>query len=286
MIKLNGVEIEQGRFPDKTLLMRFDPELLDENMQHIFWRYESDSEMFALYSLVHAIREYGVSAEIALTMPYIPNARMDRVQEAGDVFTLKYFAKFINDLKFSRVTVVDAHSNVSLALLDRVNESYPESVINIVLNREMVQTLFFPDEGALKRYASNFQGAPITYGRKDRDWATGKILSLEIVGKPEDIEGKNVLIVDDICSKGGTFYHSAKALRDMGAARIVLFVTHCEDSILYGDMIKSGLIDKIYTTDSLISKEAELAVNDLYGNLEVVRMMTQADLERDARENV
>lgn len=67
----------------------------------------------------------------------------------------------------------------------------------------------------------------------------------------EIVKDKNILIVDDICSKGGTFYHSAQALKDAGAADIYLFITHCEDSIFKGSLLESGLIKHIYTTDSL-----------------------------------
>jgi phosphoribosylpyrophosphate synthetase len=67
----------------------------------------------------------------------------------------------------------------------------------------------------------------------------------------DNIVGKNVLIVDDICSRGGTFYHSAKALKEAGAANISLYITHCENTILEGEIFTSGLIQRVYTTDSL-----------------------------------
>ena len=85
---------------------------------------------------------------------------------------------------------------------------------------------------------------------KKRDWKTGNILGLDIINA-EAIKGKNVLIVDDICSRGGTFYHSAKALKEAGAARISLYVTHLEKTVLDGELFTSGLIEAIYTTDSI-----------------------------------
>ena len=61
-------------------------------------------------------------------------------------------------------------------------------------------------------------------------------------------------IVDDICSKGGTFYHSALKLKEFGATNIYLYVTHCENSIYDGELLKNnGLIEKIYTTDSILT---------------------------------
>ena len=67
-----------------------------------------------------------------------------------------------------------------------------------------------------------------------------------------------MLIVDDICSRGGTFYHSAQKLKEAGASDIFLYITHCENTILEGELIKSGLVKKIFTTDSIFTEENEL----------------------------
>lgn len=65
-----------------------------------------------------------------------------------------------------------------------------------------------------------------------------------------------ILIVDDICSKGGTFYHSAKALKAAGAKSVSLYVTHCESSITVGDLAASdGLVDHVYTTKSIFPEK-------------------------------
>ena len=69
-----------------------------------------------------------------------------------------------------------------------------------------------------------------------------------------EVKDKSIVIVDDICSYGGTFYYAAKALKELGAGNIYLHVDHCENSVLEGDMIKSGLIKEIWTTDSIYTK--------------------------------
>jgi ribose-phosphate pyrophosphokinase len=256
MIRVNdGFKIEiidtKATFPDGTLA--FKPPRIYENVKEllIIWNYENDSEMFALMCL----RQHFWNKEVSLYMPYIPNARMDRVKNAGDIFTLKYFCNFINSLNFKEVSVLDAHSNVSLALLDRVVhiDVFPDIsfALDHHMQKEVPTALFFPDEGAMKRYGDLFPMYPYAFGMKKRDWATGKILGLEIM-QSENIVGKNVLIIDDICSKGGTFYYSAKALKEAGAANISLYITHCENTILQGEIFTSGLIDKVYTTDSLV----------------------------------
>jgi ribose-phosphate pyrophosphokinase len=73
-----------------------------------------------------------------------------------------------------------------------------------------------------------------------------------------------VLIVDDICSRGGTFVHTAKALKDAGAANVYLYITHCERTIFNGEIFSSGLIEKVFTTNSIFP------ANSTSENIEIV----------------
>lgn len=241
--------VNQDRFPDGTLRMTApkDPRFTDCDVD-IYWKYDNDAELFSLICLR---KHYADCKNVTLYMPYCPHARMDRVKSANDVFTLKSFAGIINSLNFSKAVVYDAHSNVSLALIDRVenrdNTSFVERAINKINDPDLV--MYYPDEGAMKRYSEQFN-RPYSFGMKKRDWATGNINGIDIINK-EAVRDKNILIVDDICSRGGTFFHSAKALKAEGAKNIYLFITHCEATILEGELIKSGLIEHIFTTNSL-----------------------------------
>ena len=98
-------------------------------------------------------------------------------------------------------------------------------------------------------------GLPIAFGIKNRDWKTGEILGLDVVGA--DVKDKKVLIVDDICSKGFTFYFAGQKLRDLGASDVRLFISHCEDNIQNGEILKTDVISKVYTTDSICHIENE-----------------------------
>lgn len=250
MIRVNGGKVELGHFPDGTLLMHENSNIGD--IVYIEWYYDNDAELTALIFLAKHFREHGIS-EIHLYMPYIPNARQDRVKSSEDVFTLKYFADVINWLNFTSVTVLDPHSTVSEALINRINIESPQKyVMEAMRNIGNYMIMFYPDEGASKRYSGMFD-IPYAFGIKKRDWKTGKILGLDVAGATEDISGNSIFIVDDICSKGGTFYYAAKKLKELGAKDIYLYISHCENSILEGELINSGLIKKIYTTDSIFT---------------------------------
>ena len=108
----------------------------------------------------------------------------------------------------------------------------------------------------MKRYSGMIE-KPYVFGIKNRDWKTGTINNVDVAGVAEWINGSNILIVDDICSKGGTFYHGAKKLKELGANKIYLFVSHCENSIHDGALLKTDLIEKIFTTNSILTKGHE-----------------------------
>lgn len=261
-------EVEQGHYPDGTLMLH----LPAAPVSIIEWYYESDAELFTLICLKKHYDQY--SNRIVLILPYVPHARMDRVKNPKDCFTLKYFCETINGLKFLKVIVSDVHSNVALALLDRVQQTPIDYVIREVLSSLVYHIsgecghnarlkvyedllLFFPDEGAMKRY-SDCVSLPYTFGIKSRDWETGRIKGLRI-DNPELVAGKNILIIDDICSRGGTFFHSANALKEAGANHIYLYVTHAENTMVEGNMYNTpGLIEHIFTAKTIFNKELDV----------------------------
>lgn len=255
MLLLNDKKVDIGHFPDGTILMKkYVPKNYTEDASAtIKWKFESNEEMVALFFLTKHLKSHGVE-KVHLDMPYIPNARQDRVKGDEDIFTLKYFAEFINSLGFASVTVFDPHSSVSEALIDRIVIKTPADKIKKVIEKIGDDNLlmFFPDEGAMKRYSA-MADKPYAFGIKKRDWATGQIKGLDVAGETDLIKDSKILIVDDISSRGGTFYFSAKKLKELGAGKIYLYISHCENTIMDGQLIESDYIEKIYTTDSLIT---------------------------------
>lgn len=251
------------KFPDNTSLIKMsDSRSLGVNNKYIFWTYEDDEELVEVMFMAKHLKSLGVKP--ILVMPYIPNARMDRVHsKENEVFTLKYFCEFINSLEFEQVLVFDAHSDVSMALLDRVTAMDLKGVLAKAVDKSNPDVIYFPDAGAMKRYGGVIKEIcgdrklNVAYGNKVRDWDTGEIKGLEVMGNIPN--GAKVLMIDDICSYGGTMYYSAKKLKELGAGDIEMYVSHCENSIAdpeKGKVFKEeGLIDKVYTTDSILTIE-------------------------------
>lgn len=244
MIRIGDKVIDQLSFPDGTLNIKI-PEV--DNLL-VSWHYQNDSELFTLICL----RKHFEKFPMALYMPYCPHARMDRVKSPEDCFTLKYFCEVINDLDFSEVYIEDPHSNVAPALLKNCIVVQPQAHLDNVIeqldNEDLV--MCYPDEGAMKRY-SDMVNKPYAFGIKKRNWEDGKILGLDLMNA-EVVKDKDVLIVDDICSRGGTFIHTAKALKEAGANKVYLYVTHCERTIFTGEIFdEDSNIEKVFTTNSI-----------------------------------
>lgn len=252
MIWVNGKEIEQEHFSAGELKIKLFGN--GRTRVDLVWHYENDAEFFT----VACIREYYATQECILYLPYLPHARMDRVKNPEDVFTLKTFAHLINSLNFERVYVWDAHSNVGPALIDRCHDvtakNWIEEAIKQLGYAQNSLCLFFPDEGAQKRYGGMFPEYTQAFGIKKRNWETGKIEGYMIVGE-ENIKDKYVLIIDDICSYGNTFVKAAEAIREAGAVDVSLYVTHCEDAISKGDIFKNNIFENVFTTNSIVRSE-------------------------------
>jgi ribose-phosphate pyrophosphokinase len=252
MISLNHKEVVFGNFPNKEFNM--DIELLDiRPSNYIEWNFEDNGDFIKLYTLKSYLD--GLDKRSRLYIGYMPYSRMDRMNDSY-AFSLKYACKMINDMGFYKVVVKEPHSDVTPALLDRcsvfdwcmgkiMTKEPDELGIARAICMDEVDSLFFPDAGAQKRYQTEM---PYAVGYKQRDFATGDITSFEIQGGI----GENVLIVDDLCSRGGTFIHSAIELKRAGAKKVSLLVAHCEENVFTGELFDH--IDTLYTSGGMLDK--------------------------------
>ena len=153
-------------------------------------------------------------------------------------------------MDFDKVIVLDPHSDVSLALLDKVEAMYDVTYYwdeRFNINNDYIY--MFPDNGAAKKYSEKLDRKPNNYiiGNKHRN-QEGRIDSYELINFQNGTE--KVVIIDDICSYGGTFVAAAKALREKGVKQIDLVVSHCESNIFKGEVF--DYVDHVYTTDSIL----------------------------------
>lgn len=256
MIYFNNERVEVKKFPNGESLIYSENLKLRSDNNEIRVHFDNDEDITHLIFLKSHLDELRIKCNLIL--PYMPYSRMDRT-EGMTIFTLKHLCKLINNLNFESVTIYEAHSEVSTALLDRakvVNMSkiLAERLLKELNNGKEDVYLVYPDAGAAKRYGKEIEYEKILTGSKERDFRTGFIKKLEING---DMRSKSfkAIIVDDLCSKGGTFMLTASKLKEIGATEIYLVVTHCENTVFQGELLTGDLITEIYTTNSILSKD-------------------------------
>lgn len=217
-------------------------------------RLNSFNDLGQLCLAVDALKRMQV--EIAdLYIPYFPAARQDRVMIKGEPLSVKVYADIINSLGFKKVIVFDAHSEVTPAVLNNCEVITNHKFIAQVIEEIGKETILIsPDGGALKKIykvAEFLGGIEVVECSKSRNVKTGKLSGFKVYA--DDLQGKDCLIVDDICDGGGTFIGLAEELKNKNAGKLYLAVSHGIFSKGFEELGKS--FERIFTTDSIKALE-------------------------------
>ena len=211
-------------------------------------RIRSFNDLGFLLVATDALKRMGVT-KISLLLPYFPAARQDRVMVKGEGLTVKIYADIINAAHYESVIILDPHSEVTPALLQRVQVINNHPFVQKAIAKERDYLLISPDGGALKKVyklAQYLNGQPVIECSKMRDVKTGQLSGFKVFA--EDLQGKTCVLVDDICDGGGTFLGLAKALKAKNAGKLILVVTHGIFSKGLAEL--ATVFSDIYCTDS------------------------------------
>ena len=260
MITLNGKKIVQGRFPNNEVdyapLGNIHIPFMSTGIDVFEVIFESNEDLFNLQIVQKWWDDRATKENLKsmLKIKFFPYSQMDREMDSH-LFSLKYVSQIINDMKFDCVYVWDPHSNVLPALLNKCEIKYPVKdflTANARLDKRQYDLLFFPDNGAAKKYSEILNTKKYRFGNKRRNLETGEIEGYEVIANESDIIGKKILIVDDLVMGGRTFVEAAKVLREFGADTVDLYVTHLMPQARnFYNSKGNGLIDNIYSADSL-----------------------------------
>lgn len=225
-------------FPDGELHLELE-ELNRKEFVDIKCRIKSSNDLFLLMQLSDILKRQAIIVR-EITIYYLMGMRCDRVFDFNRPFTLSIIANVINSFNAEIVTLYSAHSDRAL---QEIKNSQSQDFIHTFYNTPKTIARVAPDKGAVQRYALNFD----VICNKKCDVSTGKLLDFEVETK-RNVEGLNLVVIDDLCDGGGTFVGLAPKLRELNPNSLSLYVTHAIQ--LEGIKRVADVYDSVFITDS------------------------------------
>lgn len=224
MIYLNDDPVKVTLFPDRTSqVWKLDESHLNQEQAIIRWEFTHEGEIMQLAQLKNLLDLH--VPKVNLHIEYLPYARQDKWIANNTTFALYTFANILNSLEFDEVTIVDPHSIEAILAINKAKAVYPHIPLFKAWELTRSDLVCYPDKGARTKYTEIYKNYPFIYGEKVRDQATGHITNYDLF-LSENIEGKRLLIIDDICDGGKTFELLADQVLSLGVEEVNLFVTH------------------------------------------------------------
>jgi ribose-phosphate pyrophosphokinase len=257
---ISRLKYSVSKFPDGQQGITLDGGcqwLNPDDEYEVISRLNSFSDLELILCATAALKS-ACATKISLNCPYFIGARSDRKFGPGGYHYLKdVIAPIINAQGFTSVTVLDPHSDVLEACIDRLKPVSNTDFVKWALAdlgcsaNPSGFNLVAPDAGAYKKVdrVARDIGYPfnIVTANKHRDLKTGQITGTKV--DLSDAIGDNFIIIDDICDGGRTFIGIADAIREKNPkAKVYLLVTHGIFSAGFAQLVDR--FAKIYTTNS------------------------------------
>src|ERR1700722_14732285 len=211
----------------------------------------TNQNLMELLIMVDAARRAS-AARITAVIPFFGYARQDRKDQPRVPITAKLIANLLVAAGVNRVITLDLHAQQVAGFFDiPVDHLYAMPVLIKYIRSKQLTNLVVvsPDVGGLKMASaySDALGAGLAIVPKNRKSAT-EVESLHIIG---EVEGKHVLIVDDLTETAGTLTSAATLLKKHGALNIYAGVSHAVLSDLAIERLRKSNIEELITTNSV-----------------------------------
>jgi ribose-phosphate pyrophosphokinase len=211
----------------------------------------ANEHLMELLIMIDACRRAS-ARRITAVVPFFGYARQDRKDQPRVPITAKLVANLITAAGANRVLTMDLHAQQIMGFFDiPVDHLYAAPVMYRHFNKKKLKDLVVvsPDIGGVKMvhaYAHLFQ-APLAIVNKRRKSAS-EVEMLNVIG---DVNGKNVLLVDDLTESAGTITRAAEILKKNGAKKVYASVSHAVLNPLALDRLKASELEELVTTDTV-----------------------------------
>jgi len=251
-LKAKYVDVDTRTFPDGESKITFRHNLKKSVVLVVQSTYPPvDTNLLQILSIISEVKK--ISSKIYAIMPYMGYARQDRQFLNGEIATMSVVAKMLQAAGAKKIIAVDIHSKTALRHFKIPTENVsaiPELAKYLKKLKLKNPIVVSPDTGGslrAKKFADILKSDFITL-KKSRNRKTGKV---SIQSTKADVNGKDLIIVDDIISTGGSIVKATQFLKKQKCKRVFVVCTH---GLLVGDAeknIKKAGVTQIISTNTI-----------------------------------
>ena len=265
--ELNSISLSESRitpgklqidkFSDGEILPLFKESIRDEDVFFVQTTNTSDNIMETLL-VIDAAKRAGCRS-FTLVAPFQGYSRQDKTDHLRSSIGSKVLADVLVSVGMSRIITIDLHASA-------IQGFYDVPVIHLNGNKIFIDyikenriddlTILAPDQGAVKRasdFCKAFPDSTFAMINKKRI-KPNEIHSMELVG---EVEGRNVVIVDDMADTLGTLKKASELIMEKGAKSVRAIATHGVLSGKAYENLESSVLSEVLVSDSISSKPSD-----------------------------
>jgi len=263
-IKANLIKSEMKVFPDGESKITLKGKFSKNKTIVIQSVYPPvDTNLIHLFSMISKAKEN--SNEVIAVIPYLGYARQDREFLPGEIVTMKVLGSLFKGLGLSKIIVIDIHSKIGLKQFKIKSENLtaiPDLVKYFKKIKMEDPLIVSPDQGGKERAEKFAKEADLDFIalQKFRDRKTGKVRIKN--GDLDNVEGRDLILVDDMISTGGSIVKATEFLKKQKCKRVFVACTHALLINNAEKKIKNAGVTKIISTNSIPGKTSVVDIAD------------------------
>ncbi len=268
--------IELQKFSDGEMAPYYNESIRGANVFLIQSTMAPSDNLVELCLMIDAAKRASAYKAIAV-IPYFGYARQDRKDKPRIAIGAKMVANILTAVGADRIMTLDLHAGQIQGFFDIPVDHLNGSALFVPYLRSLnLDNLLFasPDVGGVKRtrsFAQHFNSEMVVIDKQRKK--ANEVAEMTIIG---NVEGKNVVLVDDLVDTGGTLCKAAKIIMEQGAKSVRAVCTHPVLSGNAYENINNSVLDELVVSDSI----------PLQQQSDKIRVLTVAELFAKAIDNV
>ena len=256
-------------FSDGEFAVSYEDSVRGRDVFLVQSTFPNSDNLMELLLMIDAAKRASAHSIIAV-IPYFGWARQDRKDKPRVSIGAKLVADLLSVAGVNRVITMDLHADQIQGFFDvPVDHLYASGVILPYLQSLQLEDMVIasPDVGGSKRANTfaKYLGCPLVLCNKTRARAN-VVATMQIIG---EVEGKNVVIIDDMVDTAGTITKAADLMMEAGAKSVRACASHCVMSGPASERVQNSALEEIVFTDSIpytqrCAKVKQISVADMF----------------------